>query len=92
MDLDQGEIVWLNLAKSGSDAVIGEMELGYLDGYFHITELINVYELFAMMATELVDDPMEADVVVTDQDVQIKEGAQRIRSFDFDKILAYMNQ
>lgn len=92
VDLDQGEIVWLNLAKSGSDAVIGEMELGYLDGYFHITELINVYELFAMMATELVDDPMEADVVVTDQDVQIKEGAQRIRSFDFDKILAYMNQ
>jgi hypothetical protein len=44
-----------------------------------------------MMATEVVTDAKEADVIVSDEDVEAKEGAEIIRSCDNERILAYMN-
>ena len=44
-----------------------------------------------MMATEIAETPEDADIVVTDEVVEVKEGAEIIRSFDSEKILAYMN-
>ena len=44
-----------------------------------------------MLATELVKDAKEADVVVTDEQVEVKEGATVIRSYDTDKIIPLLN-
>ena len=59
--------------------------------YFENAKIFNVADLFTMMATEIVDKPEEADVVVTDEVVEVKEGVEIIRSFDSEKILRYMN-
>ena len=46
--------------------------------------------IFSMMAEKIVEDPMEADVVVTDHEVKCTEGAQIIREYDFEKIRMLM--
>ena len=50
----------------------------------------SVYDFFSMMAREIVEDPMEADVVVTDHETNCTDGAEVIREFDFEKIRALM--
>ena len=74
--------------------------------YFDVAKVMNVYRFFEMMATELVTDPKEADIVVTDDRAVWEKAtedeaglgnvaeAQKewIRSFDFERFLALMNQ
>ena len=60
--------------------------------YFHVTEIINVYTFFEMMATEVVSDISEAEIVVTDKNVECDENVQIIREYNIEKILALMNQ
>ena len=43
-----------------------------------------------MMAEKIVEDPMEADVVVTDREVNCIEEARIIREYDFEKIRVLM--
>jgi|GEM_PF-6499201 hypothetical protein len=44
-----------------------------------------------MLATEVVSNPEEADVVVSDENVSAKEGAEIIHSHDTERTLALMN-
>ena len=44
-----------------------------------------------MAATQLVDQPALADVVVSDDYVVTNENQQIVRSYDFDKMLALLN-
>ena len=46
---------------------------------------------FSMLATEVVETPEDADVVVTDDAVSVKENAEIIHSYDTERILALMN-
>jgi hypothetical protein len=91
IDLDNNEFVWLNIARQGNATVAGTTSLDYLIKYFDITSTINMYSFFEMMATELVDNPSEAEVIVSDSVVDHEENAKVIRSCDFDKVLALMN-
>lgn len=91
IDLEADEFVWLNTARSGSAAIAGSTSLRFLMEYFDAASVINMYSFFEMMATELVEDPAEADVVVSDRSVEHAAGAELIRSCDFDKVLALMN-
>ena len=91
IDLEEREVVWLNLARSGSIQVAGDTSFEFLLDYFKLTNIFNVYDLFVMLASELTDDASMADVVVTDKQVITREGAVVIRSCDYEKILAYMN-
>ena len=50
-----------------------------------------MYSFFEMMATELVDEPSKADVIVSDKAMDCRHDAEVVRSCDFDKILAFMN-
>ena len=65
--------------------------MAFLTDYFSVTDTINMYSFFEMMASELVSDPAEADIIVTDKDGF--PGSDRlIREYDFEKILALMNK
>ena len=44
-----------------------------------------------MMAEEMVENPSEADVIVSDRAADARDGAEIIRSCDFEKVLAYLN-
>ena len=91
IDLEREDFVWLNVAKDGWRRVAAESSTKFLLNYFNMVDVFNVYDLFTMLATEVVDNPAEADVVVTDQAVEIREDAELVRSYDIEKILAYLN-
>lgn len=91
IDLEWNEFVWLNIAKSGGTQVAGTTSFDFLFDYFKMTSIINLYDLFFMLASSITTHPTQADVVVTDEDVSTKEDAILIRSCDYEKIVAYMN-
>lgn len=90
IDLFANEFIWLNTSKSSTARVAGNTSLDFLKDYFHMTEIMNLYDFFSMMATECVSNPMEADVVVTDHETACADGAEVIREYDFEKIKALM--
>ena len=53
--------------------------------------MINVYDFATMLATEVVDNPEEADVIFSDEELTLRDGAEQIRSCDFEKLLSLMH-
>lgn len=90
IDLETREFVWLNAAKSSDNHVAGTTDLSFLDEYFEATEIINVGKLFELMATEVVTDPAEAQVVVSDEALELAEGTEVVHSYDFEKVAAHL--
>ena len=88
IDLKKNEFVWLNTANDSGIHIAGITDMNFLTCYFKTAEVLNVGSLFSMLASEIVYDAGAADVAVTDADVTIREGAEVIRSFDFEKIMA----
>ena len=91
IDLDANDFIWLNIARDSSAQVAGATSMQFLTDYFDITSIINVKDLFTMLADRIVTNPEEADVVVSDKELTTKEDAVIVHSYDFEKILAYMN-
>jgi hypothetical protein len=92
LDLEKNDFIWLNVNRNSYAAVAGDSPLAFLVDYFFSTDVINVKSFFEMMATEMVEDPEQADVVVSDKinESEIKEGAKLIHSYDFEKMTALM--
>ena len=92
LDLENNDFVWLNMNRNSYGAVAGDSSLAFLLDYFNVKDVINLYSFFEMMASELVDNPADADVVVSDtvSESDIKEECKLIRSYDFEKMTAYM--
>lgn len=91
IDLEARELVWLNVSRNSNATVAGTTSAKFLEEYFHTTDFLNIRRLFTMLAAEVVEDPAEADVVVSDGDVALQEDAEIIRSWDTERILALMN-
>ncbi len=95
VDLETNDFIWLNMARDSSAAVAGTTDMSFITDYFHVTDVINVASIFEMMATEIVDDMSEADVIVTDKSLEGDEklsDAEVIREYDFEKMIALMNK
>ena len=90
IDLKKNEFIWLNQARNSNVQVAGSTSLTFLLDYFHTTEIFNVYDFFEMMAEEIVEDPMEAEIVVSDHETAYADGAEMIREYDFEKIRTLM--
>lgn len=91
IDLSNNDFLWLNLARDSSATVAGTTSVGFLTQYFDAASIINMYSFFEMMAASVVSDPLEADVAVTDEPVNVSESAEIIHSYDFERIMALMN-
>ena len=91
IDLQTKELVWLNVSWDSNARVAGTTSLDFLKEYFHASQLINVSKLFTMLATEVVENPEAADVVVSDEEISVSEGVEVIHSYDTERILALMN-
>ena len=92
IDLLTNEIVWLGLGADNNAIIAGETDVNYLNSYLSVCEKFNYYNFFKMLATEIVSTPEEADVVVSDNVEQVKEGALLIKSSDTAKVIELMNQ
>ncbi len=91
LDLVKDEFVWLNVSVGSWQNVAGEARLAFLERFLRSTEVISVYDFARMLATEVVDDPSAADVVFSDGDVSLREGAERIGSGDYARILELLS-
>ena len=91
IDLKMREVVWLNVARESRRHVAGETPMGFLKDYLETTSVINLYDFARMLATEVVDDPMQADVVFGDRDEPMRAGAEQIRSLDTERIIELLN-
>ena len=91
VDLTTNEFIWLNAARAGNVHVAGTTELDFLLPYFNATSIINVGSLLKMMATEVVEFSEDADFIASDQNLEVKNGAQLIRSCDFEKISSLLS-
>ncbi len=91
IDLNTNEFVWLNISKSGTTRVAGTTPLAFLIDYFHAADIINMKSFFEMMAKEVVTDMGQAEVIVTDKAGDYPEGAEVIREYDFEKMIALIN-
>ncbi len=92
VDLLKNELIWLNCARDSSAIVAGTTEMDFLLDYFDVTDTLNVYSFFEMMACEVVSDINDAQVIVTDKPVQTDGDALIIREYDTEKMIAYLNK
>lgn len=91
LDLKTNEFVWLNFAVNSRANVAGTTNMDFVLDYFGITNIINVYSFFEMMAEEVVSDITEAEIIVTNKNVECAEGQTVVREYDIEKMMAYMN-
>ena len=94
-DLETNDFIWLNMARGSRANVAGTTEMSFLTDYFHVTDVINVTSFFEMMATEIVEEMSQADVIVTNKSIDLSEIAENaviIREYDFEKMIALMNK
>jgi len=92
IDLEKNDFVWLNTSRDSNAIVAGATPLSFLIDYFKTTSILNVGMLFDMLAAEVVDSPEKAEVIVSDEDIEVGEDIEVIRSYNFEKITALMNQ
>lgn len=90
-DFERNEFVWLNCTSSSGEIVAGNAKLAFLEDYFYVTDVINVASFFKLLASEIVQNVEEADVVVTDETVSLGDTQQQIKSTDFEKLIALLN-
>ena len=87
LDLEKNDFIWLNMSRNGTVTVAGETSFEFLFDYFRMTDIMNMDSFFRLMATEVVDSPEKADVVVANSEITVPEGTEVIREFDFEKLL-----
>ena len=92
LDIINRKIIWLNVSQDSMRRVGACGNYKYLTKYFDLTKHINVYDLFKMKATEVVNDPCQADVVVSDDKTLILDQDKQIQitSRDQEAIMKYM--
>ena len=89
--MNANDFIWLNVARDSYEAIAGTTSFEFITKYFDMTSVMNVHELFSMMASEIVDDVTDAEVIVSDKATDVVRDVEVIRSFDTEKILALMN-
>lgn len=91
LDMNTNEMIWLNMADDNNFTVAGNTSK-VLKKYFEIAKVLNYKTLFTNLATEIVEDYKDADVIVTDRVFEETEYADKtIHSYDIDKVIALMN-
>ena len=91
IDLETNEFVWMNEARGMNAHVAGDTSFVHILDWFHKTEIMNIHDFITMAATETVDDPSEADIIVTDDSsIEVPEGTEIIREYDFERLRSLM--
>ena len=93
LDLEKKEVVWLNFGMANEYTIAGMDDISFVLPYMNITDVANVYSMFQTKASELVEKPEDADIIVSDETFEsIRDDQQQIHSYDYEKLLGYMNQ
>ena len=90
LDLEARDFIWLNLSRNGQTTIAGTQSLAFLTAYFDRVNIFSVYDLFALLAKDLVDTPDAAEIAVTDRSLPEGSAAKQIRSCDTDLIMGLL--
>ena len=91
-DLDTCEFVWLNLAVKGQGRIAGTQEIQSMLRYLESVKAMPFRALIEMMAKEMTEDPAEADLIISDNSIDILPDIPVIHSYDLDKMVALINR
>jgi len=92
VDLKTRELIWLNIGKDSNTIIAADNGFDFLVDYFNMCDIINLKDFFTMLSTEVVDNIDDADVIISDKVEDTFNGAKQVvRSYDMDKILAFLN-
>lgn len=90
LDVEKREFIWLNAANGSNYHIAGQESVKFLERYFEVSSVIDLYTLFEMLAAEVVSDPKEAELIICDEELDFSTEAKIIRSCDFEKINSYL--
>ncbi|MBQ3372962.1 MAG: hypothetical protein IJG40_07510 [Oscillospiraceae bacterium] len=90
-DLDTNEFVWLNLAVKGRTRIAGTQEIQSMLRYLECVKVLPFRSLIEMMAQEMTEDLEEADLVISDRQIDVLPEIPVIHSYDLDKMVALIN-
>ena len=91
IDMKTREFVWLNIARDSRVRIAGTTDMEFLLDYLNIAEVINLFDFAWDLATEVVEDPAEADAIFSDKDEPLREGVELIRSRDTERLIELLN-
>lgn len=86
LDLEKREVIWLNVADEKRAAVAGTTGFDWLYRYFTATDTMNMRKLYRYAATEVVETPAEADLVVGD----VKTDKPCVKPYEFEKVFSLL--
>lgn len=91
IDIEDRDFVWLNMTKNTNQRIAGMDDVSFLAKYIYMTKIMSVYKLFTMLASDVVNDVKDADIVVTDENVELLEDQIQVKSTDSEILLALLN-
>ena len=91
IDIINRKIIWLNQSLNSMERIGSNSPYKYLTKFFDITKIINVYDLFKMKAREIISNPEDADIIVSDGNYKLKQDQILITSRDQESIMKYMD-
>ena len=89
IDLSTREMIWLNIGDERRRTVAGSSSMDFIRKYFDYANIISVYDLFIIAASQVVNNPEDAEICVTDDSNINCDNV--IHSYDIDKIISIMN-
>ena len=90
-DLDTNEFVWLNVALKGQARIAGTEEIRSMLRYLESANVMSFRTLIEWMAQEMTEDPVEADLLISDRQWNVPSEIPVIHSYDLDKMIALIN-
>lgn len=91
IDIKNKQVIWLNVSRDSNATIAGATSLAGLNDYFNICDTINMKKFFTLLASEIVDCPEKADLIVSDKTYENLE-IEQIKSYDIDKVIKLLNE
>lgn len=88
VDLQTNELVWLNMAVIGAGTEDYLVKRKVLEDCFETSKILSFADFLEIGASEVTDDPYQADIVFSDRDYELPENTEQIYSFDIDGMIA----
>lgn len=91
IDLKTRELVWLNTSIDIYSRIAAGYRFSVVLDRMKELDILSCGRLVSLCASELVDNPEDADVAFTDEELEAKEGREQVHSYDFERILAILS-
>ena len=90
LDLQAQSLIWLGAPQAFEARIADRANISLAKHHLNATQYVNMGWLFERMATQVMTDPQEAQVVVGDNLANVHSLAEQIRTCDTERVLALL--